>query len=134
MIAPVIGEPLLRTERGCTLMNSRRQLDDRRSCVRDKVAMPASLESSSDDAHEVLLVDVSANGCKISGYAGPAIVGAPALLRIDSHADQPVWVRWRDGDAAGLEFSRMLTSSSIAGLSDRVGSSCALVHVATRSR
>lgn len=72
------------------------------------LAMPARCRMLSGYAEEVVIRDVSAEGCRIMGFALHVRPGSKVVVRPDGMEGLCGTVRWSGGQEAGVEFDRPL--------------------------
>lgn len=81
---------------------------DCRRSRRLALAMPARCRMVSGYAEDVVIRDVSAEGCRIMGYALHVRPGTKVVVRPDGMEGLCGTVRWAAGPEAGVEFDRPL--------------------------
>jgi len=91
-------------------MQGRRASERREAVVRADVMPAVAAEGAS-------LVDISAHGCRITGYAGAKAIGAPVHVVLGGLARITTWLRWTEDGEAGLEFARPLSDEFVDRLS-----------------
>lgn len=69
-----------------------------------------------------ILSDLSTEGCRVLAMATPVHVSAVTIL-IDGLGSIPGQVRWRVGDALGVQFDEALPQSDVAALVERARTS-----------
>jgi hypothetical protein len=89
---------------------------DRRAYPRVTLALPAFLQAEGE-RHQVLLVDLSAGGAKLSCGASFA-AGTAVKLDCGSFGRAAV-TRWQNGEFLGLSFDSELDGRDVAALIDR---------------
>jgi hypothetical protein len=90
--------------------------DDRRTCPRVQVALPAFLQANGE-RHAVHLLDLSAGGAKLVYPAGLA-VGTAVTLDCETLCRESL-VRWKNGDFPGICFDAELDAREVAALIER---------------
>lgn len=62
----------------------------------------------------VAITEISANGCRLQGDLGFAIIGDQLTLNVGSIGPLDATVRWATVDAAGVEFRERLEQGVVA--------------------
>ncbi|MES2303318.1 MAG: hypothetical protein V4521_14785 [Pseudomonadota bacterium] len=91
-------------------LQGRRISDRRDTVVRAEIAPAIAGEGAS-------LLDISAHGCRVAGYAGSQAIGAPVKIVLGGLARITTWLRWTENGEAGLEFARPLSDEFVDRLS-----------------
>ncbi|MDT0507471.1 hypothetical protein [Novosphingobium sp. MMS21-SN21R] len=91
-------------------LEGRRNSDRREAVVRADIVPAVAGEGPS-------LLDISAHGCRVAGYAGSQSIGAPVKIVLGGLARITTWLRWAENGEAGLEFARPLSDEFVDRLS-----------------
>ena len=98
-----------------------------RRSLRSAIVTPANCERPWGTIEKVLLVDISAGGCRIATYGASLCPGARVLIRSAALLGGSGTVRWAEADSAGIEFDTPLAAGTLQHLEQQHGGGTTLI-------
>lgn len=98
-----------------------------RRSLRSVIVTPANCERPWGTIEKVLLVDISADGCRIATFGAPLCLGARVLIRSAALLGGSGTVRWAEADSAGIEFDTPLLAGTLQHLEQQHGGGTTLI-------